>query len=84
MDLIAISKIIRVENCFYSKAPNRSPFPQVVQDLVEQGFKEKFADDFLLSFNHEDQKNTNRNTVIYFDTTGCVIDTRYYIKSPEL
>jgi len=72
----AIAKIVKVKNNHYDSISNTAYYTGVIQKLQEEGFQlfERSKDDSYESYSHPNFKNDNIYTLVYFDTTGHIID----------
>ena len=83
MDIIPITKIIRIKRCHLDFGRNLYVLRDVEKELEARGFDKAADDGFFASYEHKDYKNENRNTIVTIGHQESVFSIVYAVYEPE-
>jgi hypothetical protein len=83
MTIQPTAQIIRVENCHLEAIYGMRDLRAVINYLNDHGFNETVFDGFYVSYRHPDYTNENRNTLVFVNSTGDIMDIKFAVLRPE-
>ncbi len=85
MQMVPIAKVLRVKSVHLNEVIQCGHLGNVEKYLLEKGFEmaEKNSDGFFETWQSNKLNNENRNTLLFFDEEGNLMETKFAFVAPD-